>query len=503
MKTIFTFLFSILGIFIHIMVFGQSQWVQMANLPGGIRKDAFAFSINQYGYIGSGVDTSIGKTDFWQYDAVAEVWNQKADVPDARRYAAGFAVSGYGYYGTGTNALGNTKDFWQYDPASNSWTQKADFAGGKRWFATGFSIGDKGYMGTGYNDGFQIRKDFYEYDPATDTWTTIADCSGKGRIGATGFSIGDKGYVCFGGVSTGTGIAKDLWEYDPATDAWTKKADLPGSERAGAVGFSTGGKGYIGTGEYLNSTSLKDFWQYDPATDQWTQLEDFAGGERRYAVGFAVGEKGYVGTGWSINGDYLNDFWEFTPPGCAAPGNLTTTNISPSSAKLKWDGAGGAEKYKVQYKADSTGATWISKTVKAANNSLTIAGLTPNTPYKWKVRSICGEEKSEYSATETFTTLLRTGAGLPAASSVSVYPNPVCVSTVISIAVPASSTAQSPHASIELCDLAGKLIRSVLDENLVEGEHKIILNRGQLASGIYFLHVQINDQVSVLKIAVE
>ncbi|MBX7141474.1 MAG: fibronectin type III domain-containing protein [Chitinophagales bacterium] len=464
-----------------------------------MRYAAVGFNIGEKAYLGTGSNDTGLQKDWWEYDPTMDSWSQKMDLSGvARRYAVGFSIGSYGYIGTGDAELSdNLDDFWQYDPASNSWTQKADFAGGKRWFATGFSIGDKGYMGTGYNDGFQVRKDFYEYDPATDTWTQIADCSGKGRLGATSFAIGDKGYV-------GCGTFKDWWEYDPATGVWTKKANLPGNERDGAVGFSINGKGYVGTGEF-GYTSLSDFWQYDPATDQWTQLEDFAGGERRYAVGFAVGEKGYVGTGWSINGDYLNDFWEFTPPGCAAPGNLTTTNISPSSAKLKWDGAGGAEKYKVQYKADSTGATWISKTVKAANNSLTIAGLTPNTPYKWKVRSICGEEKSEYSATETFTTLLRTGAGLPAASSVSVYPNPVCVSTVISIAVPASSTgnAEIQQTAIGLYDLAGKLIRSVLDENLVEGEHKIILNRGQLASGIYFLHVQINDQVSVLKIAVE
>jgi N-acetylneuraminic acid mutarotase len=55
------------------------------------------------------------------------------------------------------------------------WTQKADFAGGNRRFAAGFSIGEKGYLGTGYNEGWTARKDFYEYDPATDTWTQIAD----------------------------------------------------------------------------------------------------------------------------------------------------------------------------------------------------------------------------------------------------------------------------------------------------------------------------------------
>ena len=35
-------------------------------------------------------------------------------------------------------------------PATNTWTQKADFGGAGRYYATGFSIGSKGYIGTGY-----------------------------------------------------------------------------------------------------------------------------------------------------------------------------------------------------------------------------------------------------------------------------------------------------------------------------------------------------------------
>ena len=41
------------------------------------------------------------------------------------------------------------KDFWEYDPATNAWTQKADFGGTARYGAVGFSIGSKGYIGTG------------------------------------------------------------------------------------------------------------------------------------------------------------------------------------------------------------------------------------------------------------------------------------------------------------------------------------------------------------------
>jgi hypothetical protein len=266
----------------------------------------------------------------------------------------------------------------------------------------------------------------------------------------------------------------------------------------GAVGFSINGKGYVGTGEF-GYTSLKDLWEYDPVIDQWTQLEDFPGGERRYAAGFSIGDKGYVGTGWSINGDNLNDFWEFTPPGCAAPGNLKATNISPQSAKLKWDPAVGvATKYKMQYRADSTGAAWISKTLKASNTPLTITGLQPNTPYKWKVRSICGEWSSAYSPPEAFTTSLRIGESVAALSFISAYPNPFTISSTISF-----SLKEDSRITIELFDLTGRKVQTVLDGAFEAGQHKARLNGELLNQGVYLLKASTPDEISIIPLVAE
>ncbi len=87
------------------------------------------------------------------------------------------------------------KDFWEYDPAANTWTQKADFGGTARYSAVGFSIGSKGYIGTGDDGWSSIAKDFWEYDPAANTWTQKADFGGTARDCAVGFSIGSKGYI--------------------------------------------------------------------------------------------------------------------------------------------------------------------------------------------------------------------------------------------------------------------------------------------------------------------
>ena len=57
--------------------------------------------------------------------------------------AVGFSIGSKGYLGTGDSGPYN-KDFWEFDPLINSWTQKADFAGTARSYAVGFSIGAKG-----------------------------------------------------------------------------------------------------------------------------------------------------------------------------------------------------------------------------------------------------------------------------------------------------------------------------------------------------------------------
>src|SRR5438874_968214 len=106
--------------------------------------------------------------------------------------------------------------------ALNSWTQKANLAVG-RDEAVSFTIGNKAYIGTGYQSGSANLKDFWEYNQATDTWTQKADFAGSGRYLGSGFSIGNKGYIVCGIHLPSYTFSNDLWEYDPSTDVWTEK----------------------------------------------------------------------------------------------------------------------------------------------------------------------------------------------------------------------------------------------------------------------------------------
>ena len=240
-------------------------------------------------------------------------WTQKANFGGGLRAdAVGFSIGSKGYIGTGVNSAGNPySDFWEYDTATNAWTQKANFAGGTRVAAVGFSIGTKGYIGTGAgNFGYDVN-DFWEYDPSTNVWNQKANFGGPVREDAVGFSIGNRGYIGTGDNNSTNIVYNDFWKYNPSTNSWTQVANFAGGVRYWAVGFGIGGNGYIGTGSdgYI---LYHDFWAYDTITNTWSQKANFGGTARQIAVGFSIGNKGYIGTGVDFYNDYSSDFWEYS-----------------------------------------------------------------------------------------------------------------------------------------------------------------------------------------------
>ncbi|MCB9263771.1 MAG: hypothetical protein H6558_01950 [Lewinellaceae bacterium] len=242
-------------------------------------------------------------------------WTQRTDFGGGiRSFSVGFSIGEKGYIGTGFDGENNQKDFWEYDPFSDQWSQKADFGGGIRFGAVGFSIGEKGYLGTGLNELNETTQDLWEYDTLTNTWARKADLEGNPRIAAVGFSIGQKGYIGTG--FDGESTKEDFWEYDPATDTWVQKADFSGGPRTWAVGFSIGQKGYVGTGSLEEENQVlyigSDFWEYDPESDDWEQKAYFGGEPRKGAAGFSIGQKGFIGTGDYFPTDEA-DFWEYDP----------------------------------------------------------------------------------------------------------------------------------------------------------------------------------------------
>ena len=246
-------------------------------------------------------------------------WVRLSDFDGVTRSGAvGFVIGDKGYIGTGFDGDNRLADFWEYDPVRNAWTQKADFPGVGRNGAFGFGTDTKGYIGTGY-DGKDRLSDFYEFDPSSNSWTKKADFAGPARLQAWSFAINNLGYVTTGDASAS--YMKDVWQYDPSNDTWTQKTSIGGQKRKGASGFVISGKAYI-AGGIDNGSYVSDFWMYDPSTDTWTKkraIQDLSteSYDDTYTtitgqgkVGFAINGKGYLATGGK---DIGAETWEYDP----------------------------------------------------------------------------------------------------------------------------------------------------------------------------------------------
>ncbi len=384
-------------------------WTQKAAFGGVKRRDATGFRILNKGYIGLGFWTDNSyhiHKDFWEYDPTSDIWTQKQDFPGTERYdAPGFSVGGKGYVGTGYH-----DDFYEFDPLANIWLKKAQFTNSDRFGAIGFSIGTKGYIGTGRKlNTVSLLSDFWEYDYVTDSWTQKANFSGSYRRDATGFSIGGKGYIGTGLDNVGH-LHNDFWEYDPATDIWTKKADFPGEIRQQATGFNIGNKGYIGTGMYYTQNQIfNDFWEYNPATDIWTKKADFGGSERWSATGFSIGGKGYIGTGIDDYG-FKTDFWEYTP----SFSYLWSTGATTQSITVNTNG---------NYTVTVTNAAGCSVTSAVTSVTVQGAGAPSSTP------TLC-VNTTLTNITHTTTDVFGIGAatGLPAGVTAALSSNKITIS---------------------------------------------------------------------------
>ncbi len=245
------------------------------------------------------------------YSSIAcgqSAWTQKANFTGNFHWqSVGFSIADKGYVGTGTSSPGTMhNEFWQYDTTTNTWTQKASLPIVLEE-AVGFSIGNKGYIGTGDTASFEISTNqFFEYDQTNNIWTAKANFGGTPREHAFAFSLNGKGYI--GGGNDATSTRNDLWEYDPITDTWTQKSNMPISGISGAIAFTVNNKAYVGIGLYQGYSQI--FFEYDPIVDTWTQKGNFPGTGRWEAVGFSIGNFGYVGTGLSPTS---KDFWQYNP----------------------------------------------------------------------------------------------------------------------------------------------------------------------------------------------
>lgn len=215
----------------------------------------------------------------------------------------------------------------------SSWKKLAAFPGASRADATGFAVGNQGYLGLGYEPS-SLTKNIWKFDPPTNTWTqaTTFVFVGEGRFApfVNMISFYDDTYAYVGLGSQGGWPQRAegrMRKYDPVSSTWSDIKGI-GNDPAlyatdGAVSYSVNGKGYVTTGRentdpnpspFNGQTSTK-MWEYNPTMNSWTRKKDLPSSARWEATGFAINTKLYLLGGAPCRGcvgtNILDDFWEY------------------------------------------------------------------------------------------------------------------------------------------------------------------------------------------------
>ena len=157
---------------------------------------------------------------------------------------------------------------------------------------------------------------------------------------------------------------------------------------------------------------------------------------------------------------------------CAAPTNVTASNITNTTADISWTQQGDVTSWDVNYRvAGST--SWNTNTT--TTNPYTLTGLSDNTTYEVQVIAHCSNGvTSDPSATITLTTV---GINDYELNNVVVYPNPT--TGMIQI-----QNSESRIQNVEVYDAYGKLL-NVVNVN----DNTAALDLSGYAAGTYFVKI--------------
>lgn len=248
-------------------------WTDLGEVPFGCRVNATAITVDGEVYVGLGFRGYIYTDncylrDWWRYNPATAERERLADFPNEYTNAnVAYCADGKIYLCYGFGTYGYSRQICRYDIQTDTWAVYAD--NHKRVPAAisvmGGQVGDRCFLGSGFNtDRLNIRY-WYEFDPATDTWHERAKLP-AGRIFATTIAGSNSLFVLggrhFGGTLTTGQLYDDVLEYDLDADRWLLRGHLPEGARENAVAFEIGGCKYIGLGENSEGKILNDLHRW-------------------------------------------------------------------------------------------------------------------------------------------------------------------------------------------------------------------------------------------------
>lgn len=137
-----------------------ATWVQKQAIPTTAGISVGGTSLGNKAYVLTS-DKSI-----WEYDIDSEIWTLKTEFPGLLDEGiVSFSANGRIYFGLTDyydTEYHTDRNIWSFDPNDESWTQEESLPPGEPdHLSFSFSVGDKLYIGRGFNDSYDV----WSYEP--------------------------------------------------------------------------------------------------------------------------------------------------------------------------------------------------------------------------------------------------------------------------------------------------------------------------------------------------
>ena len=139
---------------------------------------------------------------------------------------------------------------------------------------------------------------------------------------------------------------------------------------------------------------------------KYVSFANYTGTGRRIAFLFYA-------NGHAYNSVNLDNISLHAASGCAMPSNLALAHATGDSLVLTWTGTGPDDDYWVEYRQANAADSVEWTGILVGDTSVAIDGLSPNTLYAVRVRSVCSATDSGNAVGGTFRTLCGAIVGLP------------------------------------------------------------------------------------------
>ena len=343
--------------------------------------------------------------------------------------------------------------------------------------------------------------------------------------------IGKGAALCYDGTgiiyaTKGNGTV-ELWAYDILANTWTAKAfvPVPKALKGGTSLAYLGGKLYLLAGGQ-KKTDLNNFYVYDVATDAWTTGASLELGAniKVWKDGACLAELGGVIYALKTNDkanlfygyDILGNVWnpvDSMPVVESLYGKANKKVIAKDGAAMV---SGGSSIYAIKggganvfWKFNGTAWSKLESIPRLHKKSVakTGAAMAFANNRIWLMKGNNTSEfwcytRSALNATRlTPTTVVSTmveKTSLTNVFSFNVAPNPFNRTTIIRYTVPVAG-----KVSVKLYSTSGRVVETVNNSYLNQGNYTTTLNANTLASGVYFLRYEDNTNRAEIKLIVE